>query len=935
MVGSKPSGRKGQIALEFMIVYSFIIMVFIVLFALVVSQRGTTLNIQEQASLQLVAQNIATAITTAATAGNGYSGSVPIAGSISGIPYNLTISTSGVVVTSMKIGRQIVTEHAFSGIGNLTISGTPVLSANGITLYLVPVYTGSITVANSKGQVFVNQPAASALPLPESLAVTQTGSVKGAVFSSAQNSMITAQTANVPIATGGESITGWFYLNAFPPGSSSVFPLFSQTGGGGIGVLVATTQSTPPHELVLNITAVGSNTKAYIPTNVIAKNWYMFLVTYVPSSTTTFCIYSNPTPTCTNMLAISGPSTVNAIQIGSMIYSGSQQSFNGTILNIQMYNSTLTSNQANQIYAQGIGAQPLPNSGLVGWWPLNGNANDYSGKGSNGYSANVVYQSLYQLQAHVAAGTGSNAYGALVGVVAGRGQIGQTGRSSAQYAGQTGNQSFIIASNYSLGITNATINVFNGNLSTVGNVVGWWPLDEGYGSNTFDLSTLYHNGYFRNASWSVANNQTNFAAAALPGDPTGQTFNAIYDGYITVNNTDSLNNIPRNGSFTAVAWVYYTGAPSTFHCQGVIGDEGGFSPLGAGFQLVGYGGSANNCQALYVNNTSVPWPSGMSSNSFPANRWEMVTAQYNGNTGLANIYLNNAIYSTNSLPAGLSVVQKRQIYIGSDAWTGSGLDGFNGMITNVQLYSGFLSPQQINQIYQGGIGAPPVSNAGLVGWWQLNGNANDSSVLKNFGVAKYNVVYTNSQYIVNATGSRQLAFFNGTTSKSSVYAGNVPQIGPSTNWTVSFWMYPTNTMKFRNVLDMNFVPSGNNAGPRFEEFGSALNLTVGTSQATFNIFTYSNSIKPNTWYHVVAVRQAGSAVGYLNGAQVFNRSNSLWPSYFSNVTIGRGGQNALTNWFSGYITNVQVYSNSLTATQVYQLYQQGLPLYQRLNVSQG
>ena len=56
--------------------------------------------------------------------------------------------------------------------------------------------------------------------------------------------------------------------------------------------------------------------------------------------------------------------------------------FNGSISNVQVYNISLTQSEAQQLYSEGIGgaplSQPILNS-LVGWWPLNGNLNDYSG----------------------------------------------------------------------------------------------------------------------------------------------------------------------------------------------------------------------------------------------------------------------------------------------------------------------------------------------------------------------------------------------------------------------------------------------------------------------------------------------------------------------------------------------------------------------------
>ena len=65
----------------------------------------------------------------------------------------------------------------------------------------------------------------------------------------------------------------------------------------------------------------------------------------------------------------------------------------GQIANVQIYNTSLSSNDIQALYQEGIGGAPISIQSLVGWWPLNGNANDYSGNGNNGVPANVIYTS--------------------------------------------------------------------------------------------------------------------------------------------------------------------------------------------------------------------------------------------------------------------------------------------------------------------------------------------------------------------------------------------------------------------------------------------------------------------------------------------------------------------------------------------------------------
>jgi hypothetical protein len=67
--------------------------------------------------------------------------------------------------------------------------------------------------------------------------------------------------------------------------------------------------------------------------------------------------------------------------------------FNGYIENAQIYNTSLSAQQIAQLYQKGIGGIPIYTSTLYGWWPLNGNANDFSGNNNNGIPNNVVYAS--------------------------------------------------------------------------------------------------------------------------------------------------------------------------------------------------------------------------------------------------------------------------------------------------------------------------------------------------------------------------------------------------------------------------------------------------------------------------------------------------------------------------------------------------------------
>ena len=60
------------------------------------------------------------------------------------------------------------------------------------------------------------------------------------------------------------------------------------------------------------------------------------------------------------------------------------ESFNGDIDDIAIYNRALTPQEITQLFTGQVIPTYLPTNGLLGWWPFNGNANDESGNGNHG-----------------------------------------------------------------------------------------------------------------------------------------------------------------------------------------------------------------------------------------------------------------------------------------------------------------------------------------------------------------------------------------------------------------------------------------------------------------------------------------------------------------------------------------------------------------------
>ena len=93
--------------------------------------------------------------------------------------------------------------------------------------------------------------------------------------------------------------------------------------------------------------------------------------------------------------SVQGDVPITGISIGGI--SGFPAfTLNGLISNVQIYNTSLSSNQITALYDEGIGGAPINLQHLVAWYPLNGNANDSSGNGNNGVPSNVMWDSNWE-----------------------------------------------------------------------------------------------------------------------------------------------------------------------------------------------------------------------------------------------------------------------------------------------------------------------------------------------------------------------------------------------------------------------------------------------------------------------------------------------------------------------------------------------------------
>jgi hypothetical protein len=186
------------------------------------------------------------------------------------------------------------------------------------------------------------------------------------------------QSSNITIST-------WIYLRSIPSGNTGVISAISSLSYGTMSIFPASGCHIQ----------LGVTTNSWYPSDgntcLSIGKWYN-VIGVADQISHTYDLYINGVSDFGVPATFSGTlESSTAFDVGLFPYQTSY--FPGDISNVQIYNTSLTNSSISALYSEGIGGVPIDPQNLVGWWPLNGNANDYSGNQNDGTSANVVFTS--------------------------------------------------------------------------------------------------------------------------------------------------------------------------------------------------------------------------------------------------------------------------------------------------------------------------------------------------------------------------------------------------------------------------------------------------------------------------------------------------------------------------------------------------------------
>jgi len=207
---------------------------------------------------------------------------------------------------------------------------------------------------------------------------------------------------------------------------------------------------------------------------------------------------------------------------------------------------------------------------------------------------------------------------------------------------------------------------------------------------------------------------------------------------------------------------------------------------------------------------------------------------------------------------------------------------------------------------------------GLVSYWKLDGNSNDS-VGSNNG-SDTNVTYDNAYGKIN-----QGALGNG--SSTIINFGNSTSLKLNGNLSMSMWIYPTaNSVGYVFGRTSNVSPYGMYyfyLGASGENFTIALSLfNSGGGQ----VIATSAAFPLNAWYHVVATVSGTAMTVYVNGVSSGTKTFSGTRSFtdHNNWAFCRGTDGVAD--YVGRLDEVGIWSRALTTDEITELYNAGAGL---------
>ncbi len=195
-------------------------------------------------------------------------------------------------------------------------------------------------------------------------------------------SSISIGTIDLPVGSSPSSLFAWIYTPALAPNYYAIFDYGQPSTSNQVGLFI----NAGRYDTLL----FSNGANVFGTENVPVGTWSFVGYTY--DGGTTLIMYvdgASASYAIPQQYVVLNPKYPTNIGAYAPYY------FQGLVSGVQLYNTSISASQAQNLYMEGIGGAPIPSPNLVGWWPLNGDVKDYSGNNNSGMPTNVAMNSSW------------------------------------------------------------------------------------------------------------------------------------------------------------------------------------------------------------------------------------------------------------------------------------------------------------------------------------------------------------------------------------------------------------------------------------------------------------------------------------------------------------------------------------------------------------
>jgi hypothetical protein len=374
--------------------------------------------------------------------------------------------------------------------------------------------------------------------------------------------------------------------------------------------------------------------------------------------------------------------------------------------------------------------------------------------------------------------------------------------------------------------------------------------------------------------------------------PYGNNWSNFFDGsgdYLSAAANSAFN---LSGDFTIECWLYPTSHPTAVYLIGQTSNTD-YAPV-----IVNL---SNGRPGIAASATGSAWfVNANTASAIPTNTWTHIAAVRSGNKW--SMYVNGVENILAASAAGIPYNSTDPLGIGSEAVSPLNYP-YVGYISNVRIVNG-------TAVYTSNFTPPTAPLTAISGTSLLtcqsnrfrDASTNNFTITRNgdTSVQRFSPFSPTASYAPSIDGGS--GYFDGT-GDSLVSASSASNILSTNDFTIEFWLYPSNTSVAYRALVSSENYSAITGGWSLYQNGAALELWVSPNSSA--VIIASSALAAGAWQHIALSRVSGTLRLFVNGTQAGSLGTG---AAFTGQQVWIGDNNApsFDYFVIGYMSDVRI-----------------------------